>query len=409
MALPDVWILVVPPIAGGVIGYFTNDLAINMLFRPYRARYVAGRQIPFTPGLIPSNQARLAQRVADAIMGSLLTPEELQKLAHKLLKTERLQQIILWLLQLAIEQIQQDKNQRTAKILAGILRDLFSQSLPRLIRVLARREEFLAPQLNQIFDQVLLDFQLNEGQAQQLSRWVIDGVLPPDVIRQGLVDFLTDRNIEAIDNAFREKSSGTYWVIANLFGLRNALTRLRGHCLDHRDTSNAVIQELVTVLAVDDRLQEVLQNFSLQNFPVSTVRQLRSTMRETVRELLQQQGTDLLQNLSQSLDWDNVANLVLNRLRNSEVMDSSLELISQELALILERYLERDMESIVAQAIPILNLQGVIMDRVMATPPEDLEKAVQGIVKSELQAIVNLGGVLGFAIGLLQTGLLLLR
>ncbi len=409
MALPETWILVIPPLAGGIIGYFTNDLAINMLFRPYRARYIGGRKIPFTPGLIPSNQDRLAQRVADAIMGSLLTPEELQKLAHKLFETERVQQIILWLLQLALEQIQEDKEKRTAKILAKILRDLFSESLPRLIRVLARREDFLAPQLNQIFDQVLVEFQLSEPQAAQLSGWALDGVLPPDVIRQGIVDFLTDRNIDAIDNAFKEKSSGTYWVIANLFGLRNVLTGLRNYCLDERDTSNAVIEELVTVLSVDERLQELLQNFSLQNFPASTVRQLRSTMRETVRELVQQQGTDLLQSLSQSLDWDNVANLVLNRLRNSEVMDSSLALISQELALILERYLEKDMENIVAQAIPILNLEGVIMERVMATSPQELEKAVQGIVKSELQAIVNLGGILGFSIGLLQTGLLLLR
>ena len=30
----------IPPIAGGIIGYFTNDLAVQMLFRPYRAWYV---------------------------------------------------------------------------------------------------------------------------------------------------------------------------------------------------------------------------------------------------------------------------------------------------------------------------------------------------------------------------------
>jgi uncharacterized membrane protein YheB (UPF0754 family) len=34
---------------------------------------------------------------------------------------------------------------------------------------------------------------------------------------------------------------------------------------------------------------------------------------------------------------------------------------------------------------------------------------IQGIVKNELQAIVNLGGILGFMVGLLQTGLLLFR
>ena len=77
-------------------------------------------------------------------------------------------------------------------------------------------------------------------------------------------------------------------------------------------------------------------------------------------------------------------------------------MVSTELALILERYLERDLEKIVAQAIPILNIDEAIIARVNATSPKDLEQAIQGIVRSELQAIVNIGGVLGFSIGLGQ-------
>ncbi|MBC6474660.1 MAG: DUF445 family protein, partial [Hormoscilla sp. GM102CHS1] len=165
MNLSELWIYMVPPLAGGVIGYFTNDLAIKMLFRPYRPIKIGGRKLPFTPGLIPNNQARLALRVADIIMGSLLTPEELQNLAKRLLQTERTQAAILWLLKLALDQIQSDKEQKTANILAGILRDLLGKSLPRLMKVLARREDFLYSQLNKIFDQVLVEFQLTEEQA----------------------------------------------------------------------------------------------------------------------------------------------------------------------------------------------------------------------------------------------------
>ena len=44
-----------------------------------------------------------------------------------------------------------------------------------------------------------------------------------------------------------------------------------------------------------------------------------------------------------------------------------------------------------------------------ATSPQNLEMAVQGIVKNELQAIVNLGGILGFLVGVFQTLILLLR
>jgi uncharacterized membrane protein YheB (UPF0754 family) len=407
--LYTLWIYIAPPIIGGIIGYFTNDIAIKMLFRPYRPLYLAGRRLPFTPGLIPSNQERLAKRISDTIMGSLLTPEELQNLARKLLQTDRTQAAILWLLKLALEQVQGVNQDKATKVVANILKDLLGQSLPRLIKVLARREDFLEAQLNQIFDQVLLELQLTEAQAQQLSQWILEVVVPPDVIRSVIVDFLTDRNIRVIDEGFRERTSGTYWVVANLFGLRNALTRLRTYCLDEREESNARIAELIKSLGIQDRLKEVLLNLSLQNLPISTVRQLRKTMRESVRTYLQEKGADVLQGLTDSIDWNNVASLLLNRLRTSAAVTSSLEPVSRELALILERYLERDLESLVSQAIPILNIDQVIINRVQATSARDLEMAIQGIVRSELQAIVNLGGILGFVIGLIQTVTLLLR
>ena len=407
--LPTLWLFVAPPVVGGVIGYFTNDIAIKMLFRPYKTRYIGGRRVPFTPGLIPRNQERLAKRISDTIMGSLLTPEELQNLTRRLLQPERVEAAILWLLRSALDQIQHDREQKTAKVLANILRDLIGESLPRLLKVLARREDFLEDQLNQIFDRVLLEFQLNDEQASRLSEWVLEVVLPPDVIRQILVDFLTDRNIQVIDEGFREKTSGTYWVVANLFGVRNALTRLRTFCLDEKESSNNRLKELITSLSIRQRLKELLYNLSLQNLPVSTVRQLRKTMRDSVRAYIQDKGSDVLQDLSKSVDWENVATLLLNRLRTSEAVNTSLELISKDLALVLERYLERDLESIVAKLIPILNIDQVIIDRVNATSPADLEAAINGIVRSELQAIVNLGGILGFVIGLLQSASLLWR
>ncbi|MCG6137944.1 MAG: DUF445 family protein [Nostoc sp. LLA-1] len=404
----SLWFYVLPPVLGAVIGYFTNDIAIKMLFRPYRAIYISGRRIPFTPGLIPRNQERLAKNISNTIMGSLLTPGELQKLARRLLETERVQSAILWLLRMAVEQIKADKNQKSAKIVAGILRDLLGESLPRLLKVLARGEDFLEAQINQIFDQVLLELQLTDEQATRLADWLLQVVLPPDVLRQIIIDFLTDRTIQTIDESFREKTSGTYWVVANLFGLRNTLTRLRTFCLDEKDATNGRLKELVEVLQMRDRLKRVLVNLSLQNLPVGTVRQLRKTTRESVRHYIQTSGGDLLQGLTDSVNWDNIATLLLNRLSSSPVVSSSLEVVSQELAQILERYLEKDLENIVAQVIPILSIDQVIIDRVKSTSPADLENAIEGIVKNELQAIVTLGGVLGFIVGLFQVAFFVL-
>ncbi len=409
MSMPSPVLLLVPPIAGGNIGYFTNDLAIKMLFRPYRPLYLFGRQLPFTPGLIPSNQSRLAKRIADTIMGSLLTPEELQRLAKRLLKTERMEAAIRWLLDLALSQTQTSDQDKTAHILGNILQDMLGQALPKMLKVWARDEDFLADQIDHIFDQILLEFRLTANQAKQIAVWVRQGILPPDRLRRLIIDFLTDRNIRVIDETMREKTSGTYWVVANILGVRNALTRLRTYCLDEPVKCNNRIAELITALRVENRFQEWLQNFSLQDFPISTVQQFRLTLRHTIRNYLQTDGTPLLKGLSDSIDWYEVARRLLKRLQASSVMMNSLDTASQELALILERYLEEDLENIVAKAIPILDIDQVIMDRVNATSPRNLEMAIQGIVRNELQAIVNLGGILGFTIGLMPAGILLFQ
>ncbi len=406
MDLSQILLYVSPPILGGLIGYYTNDIAIKMLFRPYKPVYVFGKKVPFTPGLIPSNQERLGQNIANAIMKSLLTPEELQNLARKLLQPDRLQGGVLWLLRLLFEQIKDDKNPRTTKIVAGILRDLLGESLPRLLRVLARQETFLETQINQIFDKVLLEFQLTEEQSIRLADWLLEIVLPPDRLRQIIIDFLTDRTIQTIDESFREKTSGTYWVVANLFGLKNTLTRLRTFCLDEKEATNERLQELIKDLKMRDRIKGLLQNLSLQNLPVGTVRQLRKTIRDNVRQYLQNSGSNLLKELTESADWERISIVLLNRLSSSPAVNTSLEIVAGDLTLILEKYLEKDLEMIVAQTIPILSIDQVIVERVKATSPAELEDAIEGIVRNELQAIVTLGGILGFFVGLLQTGFL---
>ncbi|MEF9895241.1 MAG: DUF445 family protein [Clostridia bacterium] len=66
---------IVAPLLGALIGYITNDLAIKMLFKPYKRLYVGKWAVPFTPGLIPKEKARLARSVGEVVGGSLLSEE----------------------------------------------------------------------------------------------------------------------------------------------------------------------------------------------------------------------------------------------------------------------------------------------------------------------------------------------
>ena len=67
------------PLTGSIIGYFTNWLAIKMMFRPHHAKYFFGIKIPFTPGLIPKERGRIAEAVGTSISENLMNKEVLEK------------------------------------------------------------------------------------------------------------------------------------------------------------------------------------------------------------------------------------------------------------------------------------------------------------------------------------------
>ena len=70
---------ILPPVLGAVIGYITNDLAIRMLFHPYKEIYIGKWHVPFTPGLIPAQKNRLAKSLGDVVSGQLLSAQVLMK------------------------------------------------------------------------------------------------------------------------------------------------------------------------------------------------------------------------------------------------------------------------------------------------------------------------------------------
>lgn len=393
----------IPPIAGAIIGYFTNDIAIRMLFRPYQPVYVGKFRLPFTPGLIPLNQSRLALKVSTIVMERLLTPDALQDLAHRLLKRERLEAAIQWLLASALERLESPEAQgRTTQLLANLLKELFGESLPRIIKVLSRREDFLEEQLDAVFNRVVMRLEINPTQADRLSEFLLSNTLPPDALRKGLITFLTDSSIEALDQGLREKTTGAYWLVANLVGAKTPLVRLRSFLVDSPENANALLAELLSSVGIKKRLSELLQSLTVKTLPAQTVTQLRENLNMSIRDYVRTEGPDLVHGLGASIDWEGVSTLVLKRLANSDALSDSMGQMSTELAQIVERYLEKDMEQLVMRVIPILNLDQMIIERVQSTSPQELESAIQTIVRKELQAIVNLGGILGFLVGLIQ-------
>ena len=66
------WQWLIGPIVGGVIGYITNSIAIKMLFRPLKPVYIGSFKLPFTPGMIPREQERIAKTIGEVVGKELI-------------------------------------------------------------------------------------------------------------------------------------------------------------------------------------------------------------------------------------------------------------------------------------------------------------------------------------------------
>lgn len=71
--------IIIPILVGSAIGYFTNWLAIKMLFRPLKEKRILGIKLPFTPGLIPKERKRISKSIGEAVGMHLLTPEKIRE------------------------------------------------------------------------------------------------------------------------------------------------------------------------------------------------------------------------------------------------------------------------------------------------------------------------------------------
>ena len=72
------WILL--PAVGAVIGYVTNTIAVTMIFRPHKPRYVFGLRIQ---GLVPKRQEDLARKIGEVTGQHLIEGKDLRAALEK--------------------------------------------------------------------------------------------------------------------------------------------------------------------------------------------------------------------------------------------------------------------------------------------------------------------------------------
>lgn len=94
---------------GSLIGGVTNELAIRMLFRPFKPWKIGKLRVPFTPGLIPRRHAELATQMGRMVEEHLLTREGLRE---AIAKGDMQQTLAHWLQASAKRVLEEDKTTR---------------------------------------------------------------------------------------------------------------------------------------------------------------------------------------------------------------------------------------------------------------------------------------------------------
>lgn len=359
-------------VIGAVIGAVTNHLAIQMLFRPYKAYYLFGKRVPFTPGLIPRRRDELAKQMGLMVVNHLLTPEGIKKrLVSDSAKKQALQvgeQLIqnLSLSEMTVKEALEKAGMKRPEKAADAwisswtddkLNELFRQyghqSLKELvpIEVQEKLEEKIPMISGYILSRSVRYFESDEGKI-RLGNMIDDFLKERGMLGSMVQMFLgnsslADRVLPELLKFLRNEETNK--LLSDL--LKNEWGKLREYTFNEADekwNAKALIFSLK---------RRVLQAFSTAPFFDNTIGTL------TVRyesELTQQMLPALL--------------------------DKLLEGISSNLESVLKR----------------LRLEEIVKEQVDQFPVERLEEMVLSISKKEFKMITYLGGLLGGIIGAIQ-------
>ena len=286
--------LISPVLVGAVIGYFTNFIAIKMLFRPHKEYRIGKFRIPFTPGIIPKNRGRLAKAIGTAVGETLFTTND------------------------------------------------------------------------------LVDTVKNSPLKTQISDKIINIV------------FETDTTVESLTGTKDIAKSKPVEEICDMAGEKLVI----GLC---RTDMKPMISS-----AVDEKMGDKLRNPMVSMF-------LNEKMLNSIYEKIEDAIKDYLRNngsimfslyLNEELDHiakkpfcDAAEELKLNRENIHHAVDKAVDMVADKIG------------DTVSQSIDI---KTIVSDKIDAMDINELEALVMSVMKNELQAIINLGAVIGAVIGIIN-------
>jgi uncharacterized membrane protein YheB (UPF0754 family) len=284
------------PVLGALIGYFTNWLAVKMLFRPYYPKKIGKFTLPFTPGIIPKRKKDIARAVGKAVGEQLFTTDDIKNAV-----------------------LGGDVKQKVCDGLVSAVYDVGDKSVEEVAK-------------NAVGD---------SGYAGLVGK---------------ATDVLTDKIMSAVERA-------------DVGGL---VAEQGGRVIREKRSNLGMLSMFLT----DELIQNVLEKVG-----------------QGVNDYVSAYGREFIQG---KVDEE------LKNITASSAKCVTEQIDRETLKNIVEKVYDKVAGVAVDNLVEGVDISGIVEGKIAQMDVKDLEKLVLSVMKKELTAIVNLGAVIGFILGIVM-------
>lgn len=291
--------IIIRPLIGAGIGYVSNWIAVKMMFRPLHPIKIGKFTLPFTPGIIPKNQPKLAESIGNTISNNLLTDNDLKEV----LLSNEVKEYILSNINLSFNKLKENQD-----------------SLKNTICKFIKENDYNA--------------------TVSLIESNISSSIYKTVLEANLGTLISNQ----IEIAAKEKLKGS---MLGFFG------------------GNSIIDSFIP--AINEKLDEYIKNNG---------KELTNNM---VKKEIEKYSSLSISELSANL-------------KNADFTFDDIVIACYE----------KLVDTKISDFLKTLNVSKIVSEKIKAMDVLELEKLLLDIMKKELNALVNLGAVIGFILGLLN-------
>lgn len=371
---------IIASLIGAVIGYITNWLAIKMLFRPYNEVRILGVKMPFTPGLIPKEQKRIAKSVGETIGTHLLSTDTLvDALGNDSVKDN----VKKW----SKKKIEQICNSEVT------VEEILSRIDPNL-------NESIKIKLKHISNEKLQGILSKKIKAEINGTKTIKDIANEN-IKMSIKNYIVDEKANiafSISNLLKEPSLSEKIKDMIREGVSSNVNPLMAMFIN----PDAIYEKVVTV--VDSNLMKESTQMDITIFLSSLVDRLDYVeLRSLLKGVTEEDINSFIEKIASGLDneidiiWNNISEIKVKAILGNK--KESIEVFGVSfIVAIFENFINNE----AGKVIELLNIEKIVEDQINSFPVDFAEEIIVGIANKELQAITWLGALLGGLIGILS-------